>query len=245
MARGKNRKGKGIRKTITAQLKAAVALEALKGEKTQAQIASEYEVHPNQVSAWKQEAHAVLVESFAKKRGRKARENGAGEQALHEQIGRLQMELDWLKKNPNHTSDRENGHDRATAGTLHPTPVHLLKVPRGRWYAPTAVESAEDLELKRLLDEEYLRHPFYGSRRMTAYLRRLGRTINRKRVRGLLREMGITAIGPKPNTSRRDKAHPVCPYLLREVVIERVNQVWSTDISVLQQCGQEVQGRPD
>ena len=87
-----------MRKTITAQLKAAVALEGLKGEKTQAQIASEYEVHPNQVSAWKQEAQAVLVEAFSKKRGRKARENGAGEQALYEQIGRLQMELDWLKK---------------------------------------------------------------------------------------------------------------------------------------------------
>jgi putative transposase len=109
----------------------------------------------------------------------------------------------------------------------------LLEVPRGRWYAPTAVESAKDLELKRLLDEEYLRHPFYGSRRMTAYLRGLGWTINRKRVRRLLREMGLTAIGPKPNTSRRDKAHPVYPYLLRDVVIERVNQVWSTDITYI------------
>ena len=109
----------------------------------------------------------------------------------------------------------------------------LLEVPRGRWYAPTAVESAEDLELKRLLDEEYLRHPFYGSRRMTAYLRGLGWKINRKRVRRLLREMGITAIGPKPNTSRRDRAHPVYPYLLRDVVIERVNQVWSTDITYI------------
>jgi transposase len=87
-----------MRKSITAQLKASVALEAFRGEKTQAQIASEYEVHPNQVSAWKQEAHTVLVEAFSRKRGRKARENGAGEQALYEQIGRLQMELDWLKK---------------------------------------------------------------------------------------------------------------------------------------------------
>lgn len=83
----------------------------------------------------------------------------------------------------------------------------LLNVPRGRWYAPAAVESAEDLEFKRLLDEEYLRHPFYGSRRMTAYLRSLGWAVNRKRVRRLLREMGLTAVGPKPNTSRRDKVH--------------------------------------
>lgn len=107
----------------------------------------------------------------------------------------------------------------------------LLNVPRGRWYAPAAVESAEDLELKRLLDEEYLRHPFYGSRRMTAYLRSLGWKVNRKRVRRLLREMGLTAVGPKPNTSRRDKAHAVYPYLLRDVAIERVNQAWSADIT--------------
>ncbi|MFZ0255198.1 MAG: IS3 family transposase [Gammaproteobacteria bacterium] len=116
----------------------------------------------------------------------------------------------------------------------------LLNVPRGRWYAPAALESAADLEFKRLLDEEYLRHPFYGSRRMRAYLRSLEWTINRKRVRRCLPEMGITALGPKPNTSRRDKAHAVYPYLLRDVVIERVNQVGSTDISVLQQCGREV-----
>jgi len=88
-----------MRKTITETLKATVALEALKGEKTQAQIASEYEVHPNQVSSWKQEGQAALLEAFSKKRGRKAaKEKGVGEQALFEQIGRLQMELDWLKK---------------------------------------------------------------------------------------------------------------------------------------------------
>lgn len=87
-----------MRKIISAEFKARVALEALKGEKTQAQIASEYEVHPNQVSAWKQEAQEVLVEAFSKKRGRKPKEVGPGEQALFEQIGRLQMELDWLKK---------------------------------------------------------------------------------------------------------------------------------------------------
>jgi transposase len=78
-----------MRKMMTAQLKATVALEAIKGEKTQAQIASTYEVHPNPVSVWKQEAQAVWMEAFSKKRGRKARANGAGEQALYEQIGRL------------------------------------------------------------------------------------------------------------------------------------------------------------
>jgi transposase-like protein len=75
-----------------------VALEALKGQKTQAQIASEYEVHPNQVSAWKQEAQDALQAAFAAKRGKKPNAEGPGETALYEQIGRLKMELDWLKK---------------------------------------------------------------------------------------------------------------------------------------------------
>jgi len=87
-----------MRKTITAQLKAKVALEALKGEKTQAQIASEYKVHPNQVSAWKQEAQEALVEAFGSKRGRKPKESASNDAALFEEIGRLKVELDWLKK---------------------------------------------------------------------------------------------------------------------------------------------------
>jgi putative transposase len=191
-------------------------------------------VHPNSVSAWKQEAQAVWVEAFSKKRGRKAPANGAGEQALSEQIGRLQMELDGLKKKVQAlpVMVRTDMIEAASALSIRRQCV-LLKVPSGRWYAPAAVESAEDLELKRLLDEEYLRPPFYGSRRMTAYLRGLGWKINRKRVRQLLREMGLTAVGPRPNTRRRDKAHPVYPYLLRDVAIERVNQVWSADITYI------------
>jgi putative transposase len=107
----------------------------------------------------------------------------------------------------------------------------LLSMPRGRLYYTPAPASDSDLLLKRLLDEEYLRHPFYGSRRMTVYLQGLGHAINRKRVQRLMREMGIEAIGPKPHTSRRQPKHPVYPYLLRDVVIERANQVWSTDIT--------------
>jgi len=107
----------------------------------------------------------------------------------------------------------------------------ILEVPRGRLYYTAATESAEDQQLKRLIDEEYLRHPFYGNRRMTVYLQSQGWQVNRKRVRRLMREMGIEAIGPKPNTSRRDKAHVVYPYLLRDVVIDRPDQVWSTDIT--------------
>lgn len=102
----------------------------------------------------------------------------------------------------------------------------------GVYYAPRA-ESALNLELMRMIDEEFMRHPFLGSRKMTAYLCRLGHDVNRKRIRRLMRVMGLEAIYPKPRTS---KAHPErrkYPYLLRDLKIVRPNQVWATDITYI------------
>jgi putative transposase len=83
----------------------------------------------------------------------------------------------------------------------------------------------------RLIDEEYTRHPFFGSRRMTAWLERQGESVNRKRVQRLLRIMGLEAIYPKPRLSVASRGHRIFPYLLRDVRIERPDQVWSTDIT--------------
>ena len=106
----------------------------------------------------------------------------------------------------------------------------VLGLPRSSFYYTAVPESEEDLCLKRLIDEEYLRHPFYGSRNMTAYLRRLDYEVNRKRVQRLMREMGIAAIYAKKTTVPA-AGHKIYPYLLRGVKITRVNQVWSTDIT--------------
>jgi putative transposase len=100
------------------------------------------------------------------------------------------------------------------------------------YYAPTQ-ERAENLVLLRLLDEQYTRTPFYGVPRMTAVLRGQGYTVNPKRVRRLLRTLGLTALYPKPRTSAGAPEHRVYPYLLRDLAIERVNQVWSTDITYI------------
>ena len=100
------------------------------------------------------------------------------------------------------------------------------------YYRPTAA-SAEDLALLRLLDEQYTRTPFYGVRRMTWVLRQQGDAVNLKRVRRLLRTLGLAALAPQPGTSRRAPEHRVYPYLLRGVTIERVDQVWSTDITYI------------
>lgn len=100
------------------------------------------------------------------------------------------------------------------------------------YYDPRPVDD-ETLLLMRLVDEEYTRHPFYGTRKMTIFLRSLGFLVNRKRLQRYYGLLGLEAIYPKPNTSRRDKAHAIFPYLLRDIVIERVNQVWSTDITYI------------
>ena len=107
----------------------------------------------------------------------------------------------------------------------------LLGLNRSSLYYEAAQESALNLKLMRLMDEQYLQTPFYGWRRMTAWLRRQGYEVNHKRVRRLLLKMGLQAIYPKPKTSQRAPGHKIYPYLLRNLVIERPNQVWSTDIT--------------
>jgi len=107
----------------------------------------------------------------------------------------------------------------------------LLGLSRSSLYYEPAQETAENLRLMRLIDEEYTAHPFYGSRRMTAWLARQGEAVNRKRVQRLLRLMGLEAIYPKPRLSLAGRGHRVYPYLLRDVSIERADQVWRTDIT--------------
>ncbi|KEQ16114.1 integrase [Endozoicomonas montiporae] len=109
----------------------------------------------------------------------------------------------------------------------------LIGLNRSSWYyqASPALESPENLNLMRLIDEQYTRTPFYGSRKIAAWLNEQGFPVNRKRIQRLMRLMGIQAVGPKPGTSLRNKEHKVYPYLLNGVDIVRPNQVWSTDIT--------------
>jgi putative transposase len=107
----------------------------------------------------------------------------------------------------------------------------LLGLNRASLYYEPVPESAENLRLMRLLDQEYTAHPFYGSRRLLVWLNKQGEQVNRKRVQRLLRLMGLEAIYPKPKLSAGGRGHRVWPYLLRGVAIERPNQVWSADIT--------------
>ena len=113
----------------------------------------------------------------------------------------------------------------------------LVGLPRSSWYYQPTAESAEDLELMRLLDEQYTRTPFFGSRRMKIALGEQGWEVNRKRVQRLMRRMGLEAIYAKPRLSDPAPGHRIYPYLLRGVKIERPNQVWSTDITYIRLRG--------
>jgi putative transposase len=109
----------------------------------------------------------------------------------------------------------------------------LLDISRSSVYYNPVEASEYELGLMELIDKQYLQTPFYGSRKMTACLRRQGHQVNRKRVQRLMRRMGIEAIYRRPNTSRRDSGHKVYPYLLRGLQIDKVNQVWATDITYI------------
>ena len=118
-----------------------------------------------------------------------------------------------------------------------PLPVtrqcELLDLPRSTFYHVPQPISEEELELMVLIDRCHLKYPFYGSRRIRDWLKDQGQKVNRKRVRRLMRTMGLVACYPKRNLSRANQAHKVYPYLLKDQVIDRPNQAWATDITYI------------
>jgi putative transposase len=109
----------------------------------------------------------------------------------------------------------------------------LLSISRSSFYFRPKPLKEEDLKLMRLIDEQFLKTPTWGSRSMRNHLRRLGYKVNRKRVQRLMRIMGLEPIYPKPRTSRPHPEHKVYPYLLRDLDINRPNQVWAADITYI------------
>jgi putative transposase len=111
--------------------------------------------------------------------------------------------------------------------------LQLTDLAKSSYYYEPVGASAENLALMQVLDKAYLDTPFYGYRRMTEMAQAQGYAVNEKRVRRLLRLMGIEAIYPKMNLSKRNHAHKIYPYLLRNVPITHINQVWSCDITYI------------
>ena len=112
----------------------------------------------------------------------------------------------------------------------------LLSICRSTLYYRPAPETAENLVLMREIDQLHLERPFYGTRRITEVLNRAEHRkepVNRKRIKRLMRKMGIVAVYPKPNTSLPDQTHKIYPYLLRDRSIDRPNEVWCADITYI------------
>ncbi len=109
----------------------------------------------------------------------------------------------------------------------------MINLPRSNFYYQPREIPLEQIEIMHKIDRIYTKYPFYGSPRITEELRRLGTIVNHKRVERLMRIMGISAIMPKKNISKRNKEHLIYPYLLRGIEITSNNHVWSTDITYI------------
>ena len=109
----------------------------------------------------------------------------------------------------------------------------LLSLSKGTLYYRSVPMSTYDLDIMDLIDRQYTETPFYGSRKITAQLQRCGYPVNRKRIQRLMRLMGLRAVYPGPNLSKRRQGHKIYPYLLNNVDINRPDFVWSTDITYI------------
>nr|VFK41996.1 MAG: hypothetical protein BECKSD772F_GA0070984_111111 [Candidatus Kentron sp. SD] len=155
----------------TAQFKEKVALEAVKGHKTSGQLSSEFQVHPTVINRWKKQLLDSLPEVFqqGKKSPRTAEEALTG--SLYQEIGRLKMELDWLKKKLPFSIEGRRG--MVKVNQPHFSIVRqcrLVGLSRSSYYHRPAVETEENLRYMRLIDEQYMLTPFFGSRQMTRWL---------------------------------------------------------------------------
>ncbi|MBN2387995.1 MAG: IS3 family transposase, partial [Anaerolineales bacterium] len=219
------------RKKYNAALKAKVGMEAILGVKTVGQIAREYQVHPTLVTQWRKVIRERLPELFEAARPGQE-DQGELVAQLHQKIGELTVDLDWLKKKSKQlsVSARQELIQRCEQPSIRHQ-CELVGISRSGYYYEPCAETAENLVLMRRLDELHLDHLVYGSRRLMILLQREGQLVNRKRVVRLLRVMGIEAIYPRRRTSQPGEGHQIYPYLLKGLEISGPDQVWCSDIT--------------
>jgi putative transposase len=223
-----------MRRGHDAAFKAKVALEAVKGEKTLAQLFSEFGVHGNQIRQWRKQLLEELPRLFLDRRRKEDRDREELLSELYQQIGQLKMELEWVKKNLKFSVDEKK---RLIEPEHIMIPIsrqcELLDFSRASYYYRSERDDSYNLRLMNLIDEQFTRTPFYGVERMTTWLNRQEHPVNVKRIRRLMRLMGLEAIYPKPRLSVSSQEHKRYPYLLRDLVIDHPGQVWCADITYI------------
>ncbi|MFW8596310.1 IS3 family transposase [Cribrihabitans neustonicus] len=223
------------RKNHSPEFKAKVSLEALMGEQTAAELASRFGVDPTMIHSWKRallEGASGVFERGSKK-GPEIGEERVKE--LHAKIGQLAVANDFLftKAQAVDRQVRRKMVEPANSELSIGKQCRLLSIPRSSFYYTPKGETALNLMLMRQIDEQFLETPFSGVRQMTWHLRNEGHLVNKKRIRRLMRLMGLMPIYQKPDTSKAAKGHETYPYLLHGLRVTRPNQVWAADITYL------------
>ncbi|MBA0089104.1 MAG: IS3 family transposase, partial [Acidobacteria bacterium Pan2503] len=213
--------------------KAKVALAAIKGDRTIAQLAEHFDVHPNQITAWKSQLEASASEIFGSGGGTPATP-AVDVKSLHAKIGELTLENGFFRRRAHQGGIAER---KAMIDREHDLPItkqaEILKVSRGSVYYLARPVSSADLEIMQRLDRLHLEYPFAGSRMLRGLLALQGCKIGRRHVKTLMRRMGIEALYRRPRTTKPEPGHKIYPYLLRGIEITRPNQVWAMDISYI------------
>ncbi|MBU9423689.1 IS3 family transposase [Burkholderia gladioli] len=224
---------KRTRRTHSAAFKAKVALAAVKGERTLAELAQQFDVHPNQITEWKRQLQERAADVFGAA-GMPSSEPPVDLKALHAKIGQLTLENGFFRRcaHQGGIAERKTMIDRT-----HALPVsqqtRLVGIARSSAYYRPQPVSETDLLLMRRIDELHMEFPFAGARMLARLLRREGHEVGRRRVRTLMKRMGVEALYCKPNTSRRNAQHKIWPYLLRGMKIARANQVFALDTTYI------------
>ncbi|MGC1613545.1 MAG: IS3 family transposase [Candidatus Acidiferrum sp.] len=225
---------KRTRRTHSPAFKAKVALAAVKGEKTLAELAQLYEVHPTQVTAWKAQLLEGALELFGTGSTGKETAPAVDLKTLHAKIGELTLENGFFVRCARQGRAVER---KAMIDRSHELPLsrqaELLRLSRGSLYYHSSAVSAADLAIMRRIDELHLDYPFAGSRMLRDLLRGEGIAVGRDRVASMMRRMGIEALYRRPHTSKPADGHKIYPYLLRGLTVDRANQVWAMDITYI------------
>jgi len=154
------------RRRFTAEFKAKVALEAIKGQRPIQELAKDFDVHPNQIAQWKRHVLEGSSELFRQGRKKEEEAQAAELDRAYRQVGRLQIEVDWLKKSRTSgltVTEKRTMVEEDNVELSIRRQCQLLVLPRSSYYRSPGSESEENLALMRLIDEEYLRHPFLGA----------------------------------------------------------------------------------